>query len=110
MSTITTQTMPSWPVHTMPEPTGRAASAEIPSWRGVLVAVGGGQGGGKRKAARYERFTTRVVVVSSVLMLSFTASLHVFNYGLETQTSSTSGTHSGFSNTGGSGETETDDE
>lgn len=110
MPTTTTQTTPFWPVYAPPEPTVRAEPAESDSWRGVLIAAGGDRPNAKKKASRYERFTTRVVVVSSVLMLSFTASLHVFNYGLGTQTSSTSGTHSGFSNTGNSGDTETDDE
>lgn len=51
---------------------------------------------GRRRATRYERFTTRMVLVSSVIMLGVTASLHAFNYGLETKTSSTSGTHGSF--------------
>ena len=51
----------------------------------------------KRRATRYERFTTRMVLVSSLIMLGVTACLHVFNYGLETVTSSTSGTHESFS-------------
>ncbi|MEB4613645.1 hypothetical protein [Leucobacter sp. M11] len=50
----------------------------------------------KRRATRYEKFTTRMVLLSSVLTLGVTAGLHVFNYGLETKTSSTSGTHSNF--------------
>lgn len=51
---------------------------------------------GKKRATRYEKFTTRMVLLSSVLTLGVTAGLHVFNYGLETRTSSTSGTHSNF--------------
>lgn len=51
---------------------------------------------GKKRATRYEKFTTRMVLLSSVLTLGVTAGLHVFNYGLETKTSSTSGTHSTF--------------
>ena len=58
--------------------------------------TGGAGRTGKRRATRYERFTTRMVLVSSVLMLAVTAGLHVFNYSLETKTSSTSGTHGGF--------------
>lgn len=76
-----------------------------PAWRsqvfverdtGSAGSAGGAGRTGKRRATRYERFTTRMVLVSSVLMLAVTAGLHVFNYSLETKTSSTSGTHGGF--------------
>lgn len=50
----------------------------------------------KNRATRYEKFTTSMVLLSSVLTLGTTAGLHLFNYGLETETSSTSGTHSEF--------------
>lgn len=50
----------------------------------------------KRRATRYEKFTTRMVLLSSILTLGVTMGLHLANYGLETKTSSTSGTHSGF--------------
>lgn len=52
---------------------------------------------GRKRATRYERFTTRMVLVSSLIMFGVTACLHLFNYGLETVTSSTSGTHQSFS-------------
>ncbi|MBL3700199.1 hypothetical protein [Leucobacter luti] len=50
----------------------------------------------RRRATRYERFTTRMVLLSTVLTLVVTMGLHIGNYGLETRTSSTSGTHSNF--------------
>lgn len=71
-----------------------AAPAE--PWRSQPFGRATPAGAPRRKATRYEKFTTRIVVVSSVLMLGVTAGLHILNYDLETKTSSTSGTHSGF--------------
>lgn len=65
-------------------------------WRSQFFTAPKASKAGKRRATRYERFTTRMVLVSSVIMLGVTASLHVFNYALETKTSSTSGTHGSF--------------
>lgn len=50
----------------------------------------------KRRATRYEKFTTRMVLLSAVITFGVTLTLHLANYGLETRTSSTSGTHSTF--------------
>src|SRR6478609_9180401 len=96
MTTTLTESAPLWTVYRPLEPATDAHPAIEPSWRGVLLSIGEDRAGRSRTASRYERFTTRVVVVSSLLLLGFTACLHVFNYGLQTQTSSTSGTHSGF--------------
>lgn len=65
-------------------------------WRSQFFSDPNPSRAAKRRATRYERFTTRMVLVSSVIMLGVTACLHVFNYGLETKTSSTSGTHGSF--------------
>lgn len=67
-----------------------------PTWQSQLFAPCPEERANKRRATRYERFTTTMVLVSSVLVLVVTASLYGFNYGLETKTSSTSGTHGGF--------------
>lgn len=105
--TITMQEAAIWPIY---EPSGYIARpGPENSGRAVLLAENR-PSSAKKKTARYERFTTRVVVVSSLLMLTFTGALHIFNYGLQTQTSSTSGTHSGFSNTGNPGDTDSGDE
>lgn len=79
-----------WPAQTA---TARRAPAR---WRSQVFEAPSVERAGKRRATRYERFTTRMVLVSSVIMLGVTACLHVFNYGLETKTSSTSGTHGSF--------------
>ncbi|GAA1597066.1 hypothetical protein [Leucobacter chromiireducens] len=69
---------------------------EAEPWRSQSFSRTASDSRSRRKPTRYEKFTTRIVAVSSVLTLGITACLHVFNYDLETQTSSTSGTHSGF--------------
>lgn len=99
MSTSPRQTGLLWPVYTVP--THRLVVAR------KLEQFGTQETAQKQRASRYERFTTNIVVASSVLMLLFTALLHLLNYELDTQTSSTSGTHSGFSNTTETDETET---
>ncbi len=64
-------------------------------WRSHVFAVSAAPGK-RRHATRYEKFTTRMVLLSSVLTLGITMYLHLANYDLETKTSSTSGTHSTF--------------
>ncbi|KIP51846.1 hypothetical protein [Leucobacter komagatae] len=77
-------------------PPDRAPQAEPARWRSQVFNAPTSDEPKRRRSTRYERFTTRMVLVSSVIMLTVTASLHVFNYGLETKTSSTSGTHGSF--------------
>lgn len=77
--------------HTEVMPTGGPVR-----WRSQFFSEPNPNRAAKRRPTRYERFTTRMVLVSSIIMLGVTACLHVFNYGLETKTSSTSGTHGSF--------------
>lgn len=72
-----------------------ASASDRPTWQSQDFAAREEEPT-KRRPTRYERFTTRMVLVSSVLMLVVTTGLHLFNYGLETKTSSTSGTHGDF--------------
>jgi hypothetical protein len=46
--------------------------------------------------SRYEQFSVIMVLLLSGMIFAVTAGLHFFNYGLETQSSSTSGSHSDF--------------
>lgn len=83
---------PLWQVHEPnPAPTAEPSNA----WRSQPF-VNETPPPTRRRATRYEKFTTRMVLLSSVLTLGTTAGLHLYNYDLETKTSSTSGTHSGF--------------
>lgn len=75
---------------------GALPAEAAPRWRSQSFAEPSGRRAGRQRATRYERFTTRMVLVSSVIMLGVTACLHVINYDLETKTSSTSGTHGDF--------------
>lgn len=75
---------------------GPVPAGAAPRWRSQSFAEPSGRRAGRQRATRYERFTTRMVLVSSVIMLGVTACLHVINYDLETKTSSTSGTHGDF--------------
>lgn len=91
-----------WQVHEPPtlppsasDVPDRGGSADPEHWHSQAFAVER-QHDRKRKATRYEKFTTRMVLLSSVIMLGVTMCLHLANYGLETKTSSTSGTHSNF--------------
>ncbi|KAM9863079.1 hypothetical protein ACI1US_01082 [Leucobacter sp. BZR 635] len=81
---------PDWPV-TQVLPAGGPIR-----WRSKFFAAPAPARAHKRRATRYERFTTRMVLVSSLIMLGVTAVLHGINYDLETKTSSTSGTHGSF--------------
>ncbi len=96
-----TPAAPGAPRSSAPSPAPPAEPGAPPApagevWRSQPFARAAQPGAARRRATRYEKFTTRIVVVSSVLTLGVTASLHVVNYDLETKTSSTSGTHSGF--------------
>ncbi|QYM76309.1 hypothetical protein [Leucobacter luti] len=77
---------------------GRGPSSGAPAeehWHSHVFA-GSTSAVRKRRVTRYEKFTTRMVLLSAALTLGVTAGLHALNYGLETKTSSTSGTHSTF--------------
>lgn len=80
---------------TLSAPVPHAAGAADAPWRSQTFAPVAAKPA-KRSATRYEKFTTKMVLFSGVLTLGITACLHIVNYGLETKTSSTSGTHSGF--------------
>ena len=103
------ETIPSaWPIFTPPERALRSAgNPSVDDAQRIVILTGAGAAdrvGARRQPARYERFTTRIVIVSSAIMMAFTGVLHFANAGLETQTSSTSGTHTGFSSTGDAGD------
>lgn len=92
---------PLQPGGSAPDVAERPVTAVLPQggptrWRSQFFTDTRTPGGKKQRATRYERFTTRMVLVSSVIMLGVTATLHVINYDLETKTSSTSGTHGDF--------------
>lgn len=96
MSTVITERPALYPVFSPTVPERPAPATPSDAWRTVLHRSTGVSIGRRKKASRYERFTTQIVVISSALILVMTGGLHLVNLHLETRTSSTSGSHSGF--------------
>ncbi|SJN11678.1 hypothetical protein FM113_12715 [Leucobacter sp. 7(1)] len=76
-------------------PSGPKSHPPQRAWHSQVFAAAAPQRT-RRRATRYEKFTTRMVLLSACITFGVTLGLHVANYGLETRTSSTSGTHSTF--------------